>query len=83
MALVQVSKTSERKHKPPLGFRGMVEANGGLAPELLMTAPNPHSNVVFSRGVFEVYVYYRKLKSVDAREWAADRRWWMPPHAGA
>ena len=28
----------------------------------------------FSAGIYEIYVYYRKLKS--KRGWQADRRWW-------
>ena len=83
MALVQVSRTSEGKHKPPLGFL-WAPSKGPSTPDDLMAAPkdNPMGFNI-APGVFEVYVYYRKLKSVDAREWAADRRWWMPPHAGA
>ena len=80
MALVQVSKTSERKHKPPLGF-AWAPSKGPSTPDDLMTAPkeNPMGFNI-AQGVYEIYVYYRKLKSVDAREWAADRRWWMVSH---
>ena len=78
MALVQVSKTSEGKHKPPLGFLS-APSKGPSTPDDLMAAPkgNP-TGFNIAPGVYELYVYYRKLKSVDAREWAADRRWWFP-----
>ena len=105
MALVQVSKTSEGKHKPPLGFLS-APSKGPSTPDDLMAAPkdnpmgfkdnpmgfkdnpmgfkdNPMGfkdnpmGFNIGTGVFEIYVYYRKLKSVDAREWAADRRWWV------
>lgn len=63
LALVQVSADSEGGHAPPLGFANE-HADGPV--EFTIDAPAP--------GVYEVYVYYRKLKG-DVR-WHADRRWW-------
>jgi len=75
MALVQISRKAgpASSHKPPLGF---VKREDGLDVDGLLAAPRDEAQGA-AAGIYEVYVYYRKLKSVHAGEWAADRRWWV------
>lgn len=96
MALVQVSKTSEGKHEEPLGFNEYDHAPWvSIEPSDLLLEPNPRETgkigTFFAKGVYEIYVYYRKLKTVaqdgsrrgiledefDANQWVPDRRWWV------
>ena len=72
---VQVSTESPESHGPPLGFRSPLFSGGtrtDLSPDDLMEDPS-----AFPSGVYEVYVYVRKLQSRRGA-WTPDRRWWLP-----
>lgn len=67
--LVQVSTEGEGSHEEPLGFHARPEHPDAL----LMSPLSKYPISTMCPGVYEVYVYYRRLRR---KGYVADRRWW-------